>query len=297
MSDDEQSQDENVTELFTPKDETVTSGDDSEGSPEVDLPESLEFDFPTLVKPKIAIVGFATGSVHKAPYTDPEVETWGINQLWKIADKKFDRWFELHSLYQFYHSNPGHKEFLRNFEGPVYVREEDYTLALKWGIKNAQPFPHHVILDNFRPYFTNTISWLLALAIMMRPEWLGMYGVDMAQDNVLVAEYSEQRPSCEYFLGIAEGIGIELDIPNGCDLLGGTHLYGYEDSGRVLEKMGSRFVELDLNKAQLGAQLQQLDAQTAQLRGTMSKLDGAQAEINYWKKNWVTPNAEPEGEK
>ena len=297
MSDDVQSQDENdtnVTKLFAS--ETVTSDDDSEGSPDEpsDLPESLEFDFPTLDKPKIAIVGFATGSVHKAPYTDPEVETWGINQLWKVVDKKFDRWFELHSLYEFYHSNPGHKEFLQQFEGPVYVREEDYTLALKWGIKNAQPFPHRVILDNFRPYFTNTISWLLALAIMMRPEWLGIYGVDMAQDNVLVAEYSEQRPSCEYFLGIAEGTGIELDIPNGCDLLGGTHLYGYEDSGRVLEKMGSRFVELDLNKAQIQQQLQQLDAQTSALRGTITKLDGAQAEINYWKKNWVTQNAEPE---
>ena len=300
MSDDEQSQDDNVTKLFAPKGEDVTSDDETEGSPDepLDLPESLEFEFPTLTKKKIAIVGFATGSVHKAPYTDPEVERWGINQLWKVAvDKPFDRWFELHSLYEFYHSNPGHKEFLKQFAGPVYVREQDYPLALKWGIKNAQPFPHRVILDNFRPYFTNTISWLLALAIMMRPEWLGMYGVDMAQDNVLVAEYSEQRPSCEYFLGIAEGTGITLEIPNGCDLLGGSHLYGYEDSGRVLEKMGSRFMELDVNKAQIHTQLQQIESQAAQLRGTITKLDGAQAEITYWKKNWVTPSAEPEEEK
>ena len=71
MSDDVQSQDENVTKLFAS--ETVTSSDDSEGSPDepLDLPESLEFDFPALDKSKIAIVGFAPGSVMKAPYTDP----------------------------------------------------------------------------------------------------------------------------------------------------------------------------------------------------------------------------------
>jgi hypothetical protein len=272
----------------------MTDGEQPQEEEEVvvEVASLAEFDFPTLTKPKLAIVGFATGSVHKAPHQDPEVEAWGINQLWKVAvDKPFDRWFELHSLYDFYHSNPGHKEFLRNFKGPVYVREQDYQLALKWGIDTAQPFPHRVILDNFRPYFTNTISWLLALAIMMHPEWLGIYGVDMAQDNVLQAEYSQQRPSCEYFLGIAEGQGITLDIPNGCDLLGGSHLYGYEDSGRVLEKMGTRYMELNINKGQLTAQLQQLDSQAQQLRGTISQMDGAMAETTYWKKNWLTPPA------
>ena len=49
-----------------------------------------------------------------------------------------------------------------------------------------------------------------------------MYGVDMAQDTLLAAEYSEQRPSCEYFIGLAEGAGIRVDIPGGSDLLGGA---------------------------------------------------------------------------
>ncbi len=291
MSDVEQTQDE----TDTPEVDDHPTDDVPELNETVSSDTPLEFEFPTLVKPKIAIVGFALGSVHKAPYQDPEVERWGINQLWKVAvDKPFDRWFELHSLYDFYHSNEGHREFLKAFKGPVYVREEDYALALKWGITTAQPFPHRVILENFRPYFTNTISWLLALAIMMHPEWLGMYGVDMAQDNILTAEYSEQRPSCEYYLGIAEGQGIELDIPNGCDLLGGSHLYGYEDSGRLLEKMGSRFVELGANKEQVTQQVAQLKAQLAQGEGTLAALQGAQQEISYWKKNWLTANAEPE---
>lgn len=261
-------------------------------SPETDPADetagSVEFQFPTLDKPKVAIVGFALGTVHKAPYSDDGVEKWGINQLWKVTDKPFDRWFELHSLYDFYHANAGHKEFLRDFKGPVYVREQDYALALEWGIGTAQPFPHRILVEQFRPYFTNTVSWLIALAIMMRPEWLGLYGVDMAQDHLLANEYSEQRPSCEYFLGIAEGAGIQLQIPNGCDLLGSTSLYGYEDSGRAMEKMTSRFQELETNRQQLAAQASQLESQLSQVRGTMEAMKGAQQEVTYWRKNWLT---------
>jgi hypothetical protein len=257
----------------------------------------LEFQFPTLTKKKVAIVGFAAGHAHKAPFGDNQVETWGINQLWKVLpDRRWDRWFELHSLYEFYHANPGHKEFLANFtHGPVYVREQDYALALEWGIETAQPFPHRVLLEQFRPYFTNTISWLIALAIMMRPEWMGLYGVDMAQDHLLAAEYSEQRPSCEYFIGLAEGVGVETFIPGGSDLVAGTHLYGYEDSGRVLEKMQSRFVELGANKDQIGQQLGVLKQQVAAVESQMAALQGAQQEVTYWRKNWLTLPASEEG--
>jgi hypothetical protein len=128
----------------------------------------------------------------------------------------------------------------------------------------------------------------------MRPEHIGMYGVDMAQDHLLAAEYSEQRPSCEYFLGIAEGLGIDVFIPNGSDLLASSHLYGYEDSGRVIEKMGSRFVELGKNRDQLGAQMHSLEQQIVGLRDTMNQMTGAQQEVTYMRKNWMTLPPEQE---
>lgn len=266
-----------------PQDDTETVGTPS---------TFQEFIFPQLSAPNVAIVGFAAGHAHKAPFADPKVEKWGINQLWKILpDKQFDRWFELHSLYDFYHANPPHQDFLRNFHGPVYVRAEDYRLALEWGIQTAQPFPDVPILERFRPYFTNTISWLIALAIMMRPKELSLYGVDMAQDHLLAAEYSEQRPSCEYFIGLAEGLGIDVKLPPGSDLLGATHLYGFEDSGRVLEKMTSRYTELAKTREQMQAQLAQYEAGVEQMRKQMAALEGAQQEVTYWRKNWLTPPA------
>jgi hypothetical protein len=85
-----------------------------------------------------------------------------------------------------------------------------------------------------------------------------------------------------------------LFIPNGSDLLASSHLYGYEDSGRVIEKMGSRFVELGKNRDQIGAQMQSLESQMVGLRDTMAQMAGAQQEVTYWRKNWMTLKPEPE---
>lgn len=274
-----------------------------------DVPDDAKvtFKFPMPEKKRIAIVGFATGHAHQAPFDDEDTELWGINRLWKILpDKRFTRWFELHDLDAFYRTDDEHRAFLKAFQGPVYVREQDYALALEWGIETAQPFPHHLLLNRFWPYFNNTISWLIALVILMNEtwpdnqyEWLGLYGVDMAQDSLLQAEYSQQRPSAEYFVGIAAGRGIDIYIPHGSDLMKATHLYGYEDSGPVLEKMGARFTELGQNKERLRNDLGQLEQQTKTLLGQLSQMDGAMQEITYWRKNWLTlpdTEAHPGGE-
>ncbi len=293
-----------VMELDPPDSETVGADADVQV-------EEITFDFPEPLKKRVAIVGFATGHAHLAPFDDPNTEIWGLNQLWKVLpDRRFDRWFELHDLDLFYRSNEQHRAFLKAFDGPVYVRAQDYALALEWGIETAVPFPDEIVVTQFLPYFNNTVSWLIALAILMNDlhrnhdghgyEWMGLYGIDMAQDHLLQAEYSEQRPSCEYFIGLATGRGIEVYLPHGADLLKTSHLYGYEDSGPVMEKMGSRFQELGRNKEQIRGQLNQLEAQGKALEGQISQMDGAMQEVTYWRKNWSTLNAvpdEPEGGK
>jgi hypothetical protein len=42
-------------------------------------------------------------------------------------------------------------------------------------------------------------------------------------------EYHYQRPSCEFALGIAFGLGIKIYIPPQADLLKTVHLYGFEE--------------------------------------------------------------------
>lgn len=251
---------------------------------------TLTFEFPQPTSSKVAIVGFASGHHFQAPFVQDDVEIWGINRLHAaLPDRRWTRWFELHDLGRFYRDDEEHKQFLRDFDGPVYVREQDYLLAREWGIDTAVPFPHRLVLDAFRPYFTNTVSWLLALAIMMDFDWLGIYGVDMAVDNVLQAEYGEQRPSCEWLIGIAEGRGMHVEIPPGSDLLKASHLYGYQDAGPMIEKMGARFQELGRAKEQIRAQVAEHERQAELLKGQLSQFDGSMQELAYWKKNHLTP--------
>jgi len=66
-----------------------------------------------------------------------------------------------------------------------------------------------------------------------------LYGVDMAQDSVLETEYSYQRPSCEYLLGIAVGRGIKVETAPGSDLLKADRLYGF-DSNQLRVRMMAR---------------------------------------------------------
>ena len=63
---------------------------------------------------------------------------------------------------------------------------------------------------------------------------IGLWGVDMAQHGVkqghagwFTSEYARQRPSVEYWLGVAEGMGIDVTVPDESDILKCSVIYGY----------------------------------------------------------------------
>lgn len=245
-------------------------------------------------KKKLAIIGFAEGHINEAPFGQDEWEMWGINRLHILEsakDKTFDRWFNLHDLEKFHGKDQEHLEFLMQFDGPVYLRAQDIG---KFPIPNAVPFPADELVKRFSGYFNNTISWLLAYAITLEPAELGLFGVDMAQDQILQAEYSEQRPSCEYFLGLASGMGITIHLPKGSDLLKSTHLYGFEDADVFTEKLQARLQEVGGRKEQAKKQLGELQNQVSQVTAAINQLDGAMQDNQYWLRNWVPqPPGEP----
>jgi hypothetical protein len=255
---------------------------------------------PVKLAPKVAVVGFADGHRDLAPQANDEWEVWGLNRLWSVMpDRKWTRWFELHPLVDYY-GDPAtgeakdmdHVGFLRKFAGPVYVRPSDVAVAQGWGIRTATAYPIDQILNEFGGYFTNTVSWLCALAIAMAPTTIGMFGVDMAQDTVLQAEYSLQRPSLEFFLGVAQGRGIQLIFPPGCDLLQTSHLYGFEDSKPMIRKMRMRLGELNGRKEGLKQELAQLEGRRQQITAGIQALDGAGQDTQYYLRNLLTPGWE-----
>lgn len=229
-------------------------------------------------KKKCFIVGFAPSWV-ETPWQDPDAEIWTLNEAYKLLNTgpnaKVDRWFELHSLERPPKNTKEHIEFLQKLPIPVY------TLQKYDFLPNATVFPFYETVDWFKErghighrYFTNSISWILAFAITQGFEEIHIYGVDMAQDRDKNGndEYGYQKPSCEYFIGVAEKY-CKVYIPETSDLLYNTQLYGVESDNE-------RYVFIKKQIGELGKRKQQFAQQAQQAQAALSQSQLAQAELN-----------------
>lgn len=221
---------------------------------------------------KIAIVGFAA-SYREAPYDDPQVEIWGMNELWKYL-ARWDRWFELHPREVFAlegnRDQAAHVAWLQQqpADKPIYMlqRHDD--------IPGSVPYPLEAMTMRFFPgqprgYFTSSIAFMLALAIAEGATWIGLYGIDLASDT----EYANQRAAAEYFIGVARGMGITVVIASGSALLKSPAIYGYDQvAGQAARVMGRPWLQRRINELQL---------QRDKVLSTLQSFDGALQEAQY----------------
>lgn len=178
---------------------------------------------------KVAIVGFAE-SWKQAPWDDPSIECWCLNEFWKYAPR-WHRWFELHDAETLgitkrdlsEGEQKRHLDWLATAHGadkPIYMQPQ----FCDGRYPNAVPFPLERLVDQFGRYFTSTIGYMVALAIADGYDWIGLYGVDLASD----IEYQQQRANAEYFIGYAKGQGRTVVMADTSAICKAGHLYGYE---------------------------------------------------------------------
>ena len=246
----------------------------------------------SLVKPTVYIVGFA-GSWIETPWNDPEAELWGMNALHKVPgaqDKKWSRWYQLHDVAKHHDKDlDEHVGWLAGSQLPVFMWEDE---ANKWRsvVPNVIAYPRAEIVKHFGGYFNNSVSWMIAHAIWEQRKKIGVYGVDMAQDALINAEYSHQRPSCEFFLGWAAGAGIQVDIPQSSDLLKTPFLYGVEEHHPWRFKMEVRAKELRERLGQVQGQIAQKQQEVGNLNNMAHQLQGAIEDTDYYLRAWSIPN-------
>jgi len=176
------------------------------------------------------------------------------------------RWFQIHPR-RSYDINIGrdhshHAWMTQQNKFPIYMQDQQPDVPV------SVRFPKEEIMDHFGNYFTNSISWEIALAIYEGFEEIHVYGVDMAMDS----EYEYERPSVEYFLGWAKGRGIKLIIPAGSDLLKTLWIYPYEDSAPFREKIQIRRKELRDRVNNVSVQEQQAHDHKMQLLGALDNM-------------------------
>jgi hypothetical protein len=130
---------------------------------------------------KVAVLGF-TNSWRLAPFDDPEWEIWGLNELYMYIPR-WTRWFEIHrrDIYTLDKNRINdHVERIKKMTVPIYMQQhwEDIPESVEYPLKEVMAR----FGDATRPYLTNTISYMIALAMIEGFEEIGIFGVDMAHD-------------------------------------------------------------------------------------------------------------------
>jgi len=242
-------------------------------------------------KKKVCIMGFATSWVD-TPFNNSDFEIWTLNEAYKLLATKnipagrINRWFEVHNLNSPSKNNQEHRNFLRECQNkmPLYVNEkyEDLPNAILYPRKEIKEYFNQNFIQNNGvgaafTEFSNSISWMVALAIYEGFEEIWITGVDMAQKD----EYAWQRSSATGFIMFAAGKGIKVCIPHGSELCKFPQDYGFETDNQVRIKKKKRKKELQGRKAQMIAQIEQANKQIKLIEAQIHQLDGAITEINY----------------
>lgn len=220
---------------------------------------------------KIAVVGSAPSSVSLAPYSDPSWTIFGCSPAGVPAIKRCDEWFELHHWTGPNRFPTDYLMFMAMFKGPV------------WMIEKRPEISKSINLDltlhkkEFGPYFfTSTIAYMLAEAILREPKEIGIFGVDMQASG----EYEHQRPGCHYFIQEAERRGIKVTVPPESDIIQPPPFYGFCEADPKWQKMLSKSKELKqrIANAKETARASELHA---------AKLEGADQMLEYFRRTWA----------
>lgn len=111
----------------------------------------------------------------------------------------------------------------------------------------SEAFPIEECVKQFGiPYFTNTICYMIAYALMKGAKEIELFGVNQAGSH----EYAEEKGGVEYWIGVAVGRGVRVTI-NGKDsqLLrykgryGNDMLYGYLQDYETIVSLKRKFGE------------------------------------------------------
>lgn len=314
---------------------------------------------------KIVIAGFCETSRHLVPYHDPGYMIAGLNRGY-IFMPRADIWFDLHSpaIRSWHHRRaPDHTKFLAGFPGPVYLHEVDPEIPNSvrypieevqedigkdlWRLIGAGPNgsagassgggtvqlvshvrPNATQLERKEatttPYFDSSIAYEIALAIHEGFKEIMVVGVDLNTQG----EYVFQRSGVSYLLGLAQGRGITVVLPDNCPLLqgncygraylmpGGEHMSQQQLETRLealMEEMrqaseayaewrgAARETEFlvtqmipGLDQEKLSTRLKQIKGQVQNAAQQLKAIEGGVKETLYWIHQ--TPDGDPPSE-
>lgn len=248
---------------------------------------------------KIALIGSAPSSVRLAPYNDASWKIWGCSPGAYGVVGRADEWFELHRWEPPVLGKPNEQVpwFSPEYVGWMHQHRCVWVADETAMLPNARLVPMDELVMKYGHYFlTSSIAWMFAMAIerilderavrslqdqqaleadphavlpQREQDAIGMWGVDMAATE----EYGYQRAGCQFFVQIANALGIQIVVPPESDLLNPPPMYGAGEISRRAIKLLARKRELQGRLAQAKNILAQTQHQVAMLEGAIDDND------------------------
>jgi hypothetical protein len=232
-------------------------------------------------KKKLAVCGLASTTRHQAPFKDPEWDIWTMHMGGQILER-VDLLFEPHDpLFAGVETGPTgmnqqvwepeYTAFLKNVKIPVMM--QDHYAEFPTSIK----FPFMELVEQFGRFFSTSVAWMMAMGIRNGYERIDLYGVEMEHGT----EYHNQGKSVVYFIGLAEGRGIEIGMPRACQLMKNRYLYGLEtkQQDEVIQRIDRHESELQGHRQQAEAQLSQIQAEHQRILGRLDECNAIRLRI------------------
>lgn len=204
---------------------------------------------PKAIVRKVAIVGFSETTRGMAPFEDRTWEIWSLGSMARQCPR-ITRAFEFHNEAELRRVHKATYDDFIGWYAAQAEREPGSVIVSHLGPLAGRPgverFP---LIEITRSIFgvhgearvrdalahggalpgvlwTNSIAYMMALALYEGVSHVGLFGVDMAHQ----IEYVEQRHGVTLLLGMLMGRGIHVHIPPQSALLWSDHVYGYQDT-------------------------------------------------------------------
>lgn len=199
---------------------------------------------------KVCIMGTAP-SWRQTPWNDQSWDVWGLNDGYMLFPRRWNRWYELHPIDQMWFRDHDQK-IIRVEDVPKghYVRPKGHLEWLKEQAKNipvflqAEPpndwpanahrFPIEAIHKAYgADYWSSGPQYMVAQAALEYGADLELMvtGIHLATE----AEYREQRPGFEMFLGRLLGPSVEMETRDGFRIYRGAITLWLPEAAPILK--------------------------------------------------------------
>jgi hypothetical protein len=180
---------------------------------------------------KVALIGFEEQNGRTGPYDDPDYDLWTFNMANRLGFMhdthgrfRCDRWFDLHQPHA---QSEKDLAWINTCPVPIYLTEQFGTNHLAQ-VLDLIEIEQRIWARYGRmiscTYFASSFAYALALAISEGYQTIGLYGVSLDWGRERVVE----RGNLEYWIGIAEGLGVAVEIGTTSKLLTHPGLYGIQ---------------------------------------------------------------------